>query len=110
MEKAKLNVEKGDGRDKRRYRRIDVDVPIKYKIINRKIVKELVDPKQFFDEGKSVNLSVGGISLVTRLALTKRDYIKLEISLPRAQRTNRALEEAMRGTPNPQAGGQGYLA
>ncbi len=106
MEIGKMNM--GDGADKRRHKRVEVEVPVKYKVINRKVVKELVDAKQLFDDGKSINISMSGISLTTRLALNKGDYLKMEMSLPRSQRLTRALAEVMWVTQDP--GAEGHRA
>jgi hypothetical protein len=91
MENAKISVSS----DLRRHERFRVDTTVKYKVINRQAVEELVEPKAFLDDGKSVNISLSGISLATEVALRKGDYLKVELSLPGAQRPTRALAEVM---------------
>ena len=91
MEDAKISVES----DQRRHERFNVDTVVKYKVINRQAVEELVEPRSFQDDGKSVNVSVSGISLATEVALRKGDYLKVELSLPGAARATRALAEVM---------------
>ena len=61
MENAKISVSS----DLRRHERFRVDTTVKYKVINRQAVEELVEPKAFLDDGKSVNISLSGISLAT---------------------------------------------
>jgi c-di-GMP-binding flagellar brake protein YcgR len=103
METAQLNVDSGS--DKRRHKRIEVKVSVKYKVINRRLVQELVNPKQTFADGESVNISLSGLSLDTKAALTKGDYLKMEINLPHAQRETRALAEVMWVRPESSTGG-----
>jgi hypothetical protein len=91
MESAKIRQEN----DLRRHERFNVDTVVKYKVINRQAVEELVEPRSFQDDGKSINISVSGISLVTEVPLHKGDYLKVEMSLPGAPRTTRALAEVM---------------
>ena len=91
MENAKISTTS----DQRRHERFHVETAVKYKLINRQAVEELVEPKAFQDDGKAVNISVSGVALTTDLALRKGDYLKVEITLPGAQRATRALAEVM---------------
>lgn len=91
MESAKIS----DANDNRRHERFRVDTTIKYKVINRQAVEELVEPRAFQDDGKTVNISVSGISIATEVALRKGDYLKVELSLPGSGRATRALAEVM---------------
>jgi hypothetical protein len=92
MEDAKISVASADHR---RHERFRVDTTVKYKVINRQAVEELVESRSFQDDGKSVNISLSGISLVTEVALRKGDYLKVELSLPGSGRATRALAEVM---------------
>jgi hypothetical protein len=95
MEDAKMTVSS----DLRRHERYGVDTAVKYKVINRQAVEELVEPKAFQDDGKSVNISLSGISLATEVPLRKGDYLKVELNLPGSQRATRALAEVMWNRP-----------
>jgi hypothetical protein len=90
MENAKLSTS-----DQRRHERFHLATDVKYKIINRQSVEDVVDSRTFQDDGKAVNISVSGVSLTTDVALRKGDYLKVEITLPGAQRPTRALAEVM---------------
>jgi hypothetical protein len=91
MEDAKIQV----SADNRRHERFRVDTTVKYKVINRQAVEELVEPRAFQDDGKSVNISLSGISIATEVPLRKGDYLKVELSLPGSARATRALAEVM---------------
>ena len=91
MEDAKLSTSS----DQRRHERYHLTTTVKYKIINRQAVEELIEPRAFLDDGKAINISVSGVSLTTEVALRKGDYLKVEITLPNAQRATRALAEVM---------------
>ena len=91
MENAKISTSS----DQRRHERFHVETTVKYKLINRQAVQELVEPKAFQDDGRAVNISVSGVALTTELALRKGDYLKVEITLPGSQRATRALAEVM---------------
>lgn len=91
MENAKIS----SASDNRRHERFRVDTTVKYKVINRQAVEEIVEPRAFKDDGKSVNISLSGISLATEVALRKGDYLKVELSLPGSGRPTRALAEVM---------------
>lgn len=99
MQDAKLSIS-NEGHEKRRHPRVDVDVPVKYKVINRKVMREIVDPKTLLDDGHSVNISLSGLSLTTGTPLTKGDFVKLELVLPETGRMTRALAEVMWSGPD----------
>lgn len=91
MQDAKISADS----DHRRHERFNVDTMVKYKLINRQAAEELAAPKSFQDDGKSVNISLSGISLFTEQPLHKGDYLKVELNLPGAGRATRALAEVM---------------
>lgn len=93
MEEAKIQLSSGS--DNRRHERFRVDTTVKYKVINRQAVEELVEPKAFQDDGKSVNISLSGVSIATVVPLRKGDYLKVELALPGSGRPTRALAEVM---------------
>jgi c-di-GMP-binding flagellar brake protein YcgR len=98
MQDAKLNM--GEASEKRRHLRIDLSVAVKYKVINRKLMREIVDQRPFLDDGKTVNISLSGVSLTTGVALTKGDFLKLELGLPDSDKVTRALAEVMWSGPD----------
>lgn len=107
MEEAKLNLGAAPakaGSDKRRHKRVDLMVTVRYKVINRKLMRELVDSKPFLDDGRSVNISLSGISLTSGTPLNKGDFVKLELSLPGTDRITRALAEVMWSGPDGASG------
>lgn len=99
MEDAKISV----SADQRRHDRFRVDAQIKYKVINRQAVEELVEPRPFQDDGKSVNISVSGLAITTATLLRKGDYLKMEVTLPGMPRPTRALAEVMWVEPKGEA-------
>ncbi len=108
MQDAKLSVQsEGDGEGggkKRRHPRIALQVPVKYKVINRKLLREIVDQRPFQDDGKTINISLSGVSLITSAALTKGDFLKLELGLPGSEKVTRALAEVMWSEPDAPGG------
>ena len=91
MEDAKISVSSVQ----RRHERFKMDTSVKYKVINRQLVEEVVEPRAFKDDGKSVNISLSGLAIYTSVALKKGDYLKMEVTLPGTPRPTRALAEVM---------------
>jgi hypothetical protein len=91
MENAKIS----EGPEQRRHDRFRLDTQVKYKVINRQAVEDLLEPKALKSDGKSVNISVSGVSIATEKPLHKGDYLKVELSLPGSGRATRALAEVM---------------
>jgi len=85
--------------NQRRHDRFELATKIKYKVINRQVVEELVDRKTFLDDGKSVNISMSGVALHTEVPLRKGDFLKVEMTLPGMHRATRALAEVMWAEP-----------
>ena len=94
MQDAKVSSS-GDDDNKRRHERLRVDTKVRYRVINRQAVAELVDARQFRSDGTSVNISMSGLAIQTELPLRKGDFIKVELSLPGMARATRALAEVM---------------
>jgi c-di-GMP-binding flagellar brake protein YcgR len=104
MEDAKLSIESPEGSEKRRHQRVSLEVAVKYKVINRKLLREIVDQRPFLDDGKTINISLSGVSLITSVALTKGDFLKLEMGLPDSEKVTRALAEVMWSGPDAASG------
>jgi len=80
--------------DHRRHERLPVEAKVKYKVINRQAAEEVVGPG-LRPDGQSINISASGLAISTAQALSKGDFIKVEISLPGMQRPSRSLAEVM---------------
>lgn len=87
-----------DSRDNRKNERLRVDVKVKYKVIQRQSAMEKSAVQGLHPEGRSVNISLCGLSIVTESALRKGEYLKLELSLPDRPQVIRALAEVMWGS------------
>jgi hypothetical protein len=87
--------EKADsGSDHRRHERLRVDTRVKYRVINRQLAEEVVGPG-LRPDGQSVNISLSGLAITTETALSKGDFLKVELSLPGMPRPSRSLAEVM---------------
>ncbi|HTB23490.1 MAG TPA: PilZ domain-containing protein [bacterium] len=84
-----------DGRDSRRDERLRVDAKVKYKVIRRDSAAGKVPGTDFQPDGRSVNISLSGLAIVTASALKKGDYLKVEMGLPGRPGSVRALAEVM---------------
>jgi hypothetical protein len=93
MEKGTLSLE--PGKDKRRHRRLALELPVRYKVLNRKLALELFEPGPPERDARSLNLSQGGLCLATSSALGKGDYLKLEVSLKGGLPPVRAMAEVV---------------
>jgi hypothetical protein len=87
-----------DSRENRKNERLRVDVKVKYKVIQRHSAMEKSVAQGLHPEGRSVNISLCGLSIVTESALRKGEYLKLELSLPGRPQVIRALAEVMWGS------------
>jgi len=92
MEKGNLSLQSGD---KRRHERAEVAMPVRYKILNRKLALELLEPGSAELDASAVNLSLGGLCLTTPSPLSKGDYVKLELALPGSSQPTRAMAEVV---------------
>ena len=88
MQNAQLSFEK------RRHPRVDVTVPVKFKVINRASERERI-LAEARGQGDTTNVSSGGVALRTTEGLKKNDLIKLEIELPGRGTVIRAFAEAV---------------
>jgi len=87
-----------DSRENRRHERLNVDTSVKYKVIKRQTDAEKSLLSAFNPDGRSVNISLCGLAIVTEAALKKGEYLKLELSLPGRIQMIRALAEVMWAT------------
>lgn len=95
MERGNLSLQPEDS-EKRRHERVDMaEVPVRYKILNRKLALELLEPGTAEQDGSAVNLSMGGLCLATPSPLSKGDYLKIEITLPGSTQPTRAMAEVV---------------
>jgi c-di-GMP-binding flagellar brake protein YcgR len=88
MQSAHLSIEK------RRHPRVDMKVPVRFKVINRGAERERI-LAEARDQGSTTNLSTGGVALRTTEALKMSDLIKLEIELSGRDRVIRTFAEVM---------------
>jgi hypothetical protein len=84
-----------DLRDSRRDERLRVDATVKYKVIRRDTAAGKGPGPDFQPDGRSVNISLSGLAIVTKGALKKGDYLKVEMGLPGRPGSVRALAEVM---------------
>ena len=82
-----------DPRDHRRHERLPLETKVRYKVIQRQRGEGV--PAAFRPDGRSTNISLCGLALVTEQPLKKGDYLKLELTLPGKAQAIRALAEIM---------------
>jgi c-di-GMP-binding flagellar brake protein YcgR len=93
MQSAHLSIEK------RRHPRVDMKVPVRFKVINRASERERI-LAEARDQGQTTNLSTGGVALRTSESLKTSDLIKLEIELSGRDRVIRTFAEVMWVVPD----------
>lgn len=99
-EKRKPEPKKGaaaagaGSREHRQYERLRLDTRVKYKVI-KKPGAATVLAGDFRPDGRSLNISLCGLAIVTDAAVQKGDYLKVELSLPGKPQVIRALTEVV---------------
>ena len=90
MEKAALSF------DKRRHPRVQVELPVKYKLINQsEEALQLQQHRRSHRQGASRDVSVEGLCLMTEQTLEKGDILKIEVQLPEEPHPVRAFSEVV---------------
>lgn len=90
------NLQTPPNSDKRKFPRFPLDMLVKYQVINR---REGETEHLIRKDGQVVNISAGGIAMVTGVALQAGDTLKVELALPGALRATRALAKIAWGEP-----------
>lgn len=91
MENAKILLSS----DKRKHERFPLETIVRYQVINRQVAEGMVKARTFHDDGQVVNISAGGVALVTDLNLQPGDYLKVEVTLPGLTHATRALAQVI---------------
>lgn len=90
MENASLSF------DKRKYPRVKIEIPVKYKVINQTAeALAVMEQKKTSLTAKSRDLSEKGLYLVSDSRLDKGDILKLEVFLPEEKHPVRAFSEVV---------------
>jgi hypothetical protein len=92
MERAKLTLESSD---RRVHDRVEAELSVRFKIMNRRLAMELLEPGLPEVTGESVNVSMGGLCLAVPSPLNRGDYLKVEMTFPSGPGPVRALAEVM---------------
>ena len=82
--------------DKRKYPRLKIEIPIRYKVINHsQEVIALLEHKKVIQTGNSKDISAEGLFLVSGHRLFTGDILKVEMQLPETEAPIRAFSEVI---------------
>jgi hypothetical protein len=79
------NSKTASAADKRQHERVLLEGPVRYRVIGT------LKPHEVKSDGEIVNISNGGVALVTDFVLEQGATLKVEITLPGLVRPTRAL-------------------
>ncbi len=91
--------------DKRKHPRVQVSIPIQFKVINEKEAEALAENEIMVD-AKSRDLSAEGLFIVSDRQLHCGDILKVEVLLPAAQKPVRTFAEVIWISQKSQSPGQ----
>ncbi|MGH7442710.1 MAG: PilZ domain-containing protein [bacterium] len=84
-----------DEREQRRHDRLFLDTEVRYKVVQRRRSPAGANIEGFRPDGRSLNISLRGLSIATDAPLNKGDYLKLELKLPDRVQPIQALAEVV---------------
>lgn len=93
--------------DKRKHPRVQVSIPVQYKVINQTeeaLTVVAMEQKKNLLVGKSKDVSAEGLYLMSERHLQRGDILKLEVLLPHENRPLRAFSEVVWTTNDPAGG------
>jgi c-di-GMP-binding flagellar brake protein YcgR len=95
--------------ERRRYPRVTVEIPVKYRLIDdQKELESVFDRKKRDTLSRSLDLSLGGIYITSEQSMKVGSILRLEISVPESPTVISAFAEVI--WSNDTGGGLHFLA